>query len=182
MSEENTPKLRLSSFEKGIKKRLSRERDFFEWIIGKYIIGVNSKWNSDNFPSTQLAKVVLDITGQSKNDFSLTHRLIREILTGWEEKGFCQYVTTTKYAHCRKTKVVYYFHPEGLKKIKEMLIDQHLNIIKNWEQGDWKNYMDLTDVMKTRENIIKIISFELLNFANKIDESVTEYYDDNTDV
>jgi hypothetical protein len=171
----------LSSFEKGIKRRLGREKQLIEWIIGKYIIGVNSKWNSDNFPSTQLAKVVLNITGQSKRDFASIHRLVREILTEWEEKSFCQYVTTTKYAHCRKTKMVYYFHPDGLKKLKGILIDQHLNIFKTWEDGEWEHYMDNADVMRTRENIIKIISFELLNFTNKIDDSVSEYYVDNTE-
>jgi len=182
MPEENTQDSQLSSFEKGIKKRLSREKQAIEWIIGKYIIGVNSKWNSDNFPSTQLAKVVLNVTGQGKSDFSSMHRLIREILVDWQNTGFCEYVTTTKYAHCRKTKMVYYFPPAGLKKIKEILIDQHLDIIKNWEDGNWENYIDSTDVMKTRENIIKLMSFELLNLGNKIDESVSEYYVDNTDV
>lgn len=178
--EENEP--HLSSFEKGIKKRLSREKATLEWIIGKYIIGVNSKWNSDNFPSTQLTKVVLNITGQGKSEFSSMHRLIREILIVWQKNGFCQHVTTTKYAHCRKTKMVYYFPPDGLKKLKGILISQHLDIIKNWQEGDLENYLDSIDVMKTRENIIKLMSFELLNFTSKIDESISEYYVDNTDV
>jgi hypothetical protein len=174
MPNDKTPKIPLSSFEKGIKKRLSREKQAIEWIIGKYIIGVNSKWNSDNFPSTQLAKVVLNVTGQPKKDFSSMHRLVREILMDWE-KGICNYVTTTKYAHCRKTKMVYYFPPEGLKKIKEMLIDQHLDLIKNWDLLKNEMFVDDQDVMKTRENIIRILSFEILNFKNKIEDTISKF-------
>jgi hypothetical protein len=175
MPNDSTPKIPLSSFEKGIKKRLSREKQAIEWIIGKYIVGVNSKWNSDNFPSTQLAKVVLNVTGQPKREFSSMHRLIREILMNWEKEEICKYVTTTKYAHCRKTKMVYYFPPEGLKKIKEMLIDQHLDLIKNWDLLKNERFIDNEDVMKTRENIIRFLSFEILNFKNRIEDTISKF-------
>lgn len=179
MPNDKTPKMQLSSFEKGIKKRLGREKQAIEWIIGKYIIGVNSKWNSDNFPSTQLAKVVLNVTGQPKRDFSSMHRLIREILMGWEKDEICKYITTTKYAHCRKTKMVYYFPSEGLKKIKEMLIDQHLDLIKNWDlvknENELKLFVKDEDVMKTRENIIRLLSFEILNFKNRIEDTIAKF-------
>ncbi len=179
MPKGNPQKAPLSSFEKGIRKRLSREKQAIEWIIGKYIVGVNSRWNSDNFPSTQLAKVVLNITGQSKSDFSSMHRLIREILMNWEKEKICDYVTTTKYAHCRKTKMIYYFPPEGLKKIKAMLIDRHLDLIKNWDLSntgeELQPFMDNEDVMKTRENIIRILAFEILNFKNRIELSVSKF-------
>ncbi|HUY01095.1 MAG TPA: hypothetical protein VMV49_16165 [Candidatus Deferrimicrobium sp.] len=170
MPHENTPDSKLTSFEKGIKKRLSKERQLIEWIIGEYIIGVNSKWHSDNFPSTQLTKVVLNITGRSRRDFSSTHRLIREILKEWEDNGVCEYITTTKYAHCRKTKMIYHFPMNGLKKIKEMIIDHHIEFIKNWNQ--WERYVNNEDVMKTRENIIKLLLFE---YNNKIRLRILSY-------
>ncbi|MHA1357853.1 MAG: hypothetical protein ACTSQI_03120 [Candidatus Helarchaeota archaeon] len=166
--DENNKK--LSSFDKGIKKRLSKERPVIEWLMGEYIIGVNSKWHSDNFPSTQLTKVVLSITRRSKKDFSSTHRLIREILKDWESSGYCTYITTTKYAHCRKTKMIYHFPADGLKKIKEMIIDRHIEFIKNWNK--WQNYVRNGDVMKTRENIIKLIIFE---YAKKIEQNISNF-------
>jgi len=166
----NTTNTKLSSFEKGIKKRLGKEKPIIEWLMGEYIIGVNSKWHSDNFPSTQLAKVVLNITGRSKKDFSSTHRIIREILKEWEKKGFCEYVMTTKYAHCRKTKMIYHFPANGLKKIKEMIIDHHIDFIRKWDQ--WKHYVNPEDVMKTRDNIINLILFE---YTNKIHKNISNY-------
>ncbi|NVM54136.1 MAG: hypothetical protein HWN66_10585 [Candidatus Helarchaeota archaeon] len=167
---QDTPDSKLSSFEKGIKRRLSKERQVIEWLMGEYIVGVNSKWHSDNFPSTQLTKVVLNITRRSKRDFSSTHRVIREILRDWENYGLCEYVTTTKYAHCRKTKMIYHFPPSGLKKIKEMIIDCHIDFIKNWDK--WEKYVRGENVMKTRENTMKLILFE---YTNHIQENIMNY-------
>lgn len=166
----DTPDSRLSSFEKGIKRRLSKERLIIEWLMGDYIIGVNSKWHSDNFPSTQLTKVVLNITRRSRREFSSTHRLIREILKDWEKQGLCEYITTTKYAHCRKTKMIYHFPSTGLKKIKEMIIDRHIDFIKNWDK--WERFVKPDDIMKTRENAIKLILFE---YNRKIGENILRY-------
>jgi len=160
----------LTSFEKGIKNRLSKERPIIEWLIGEFIIGVNSKWHSDNFPSTQLTKVVINITGRGKRDFSSTHRIIREILKDWGERGICQYIATTKYAHCRKTKMIYYFPENGMKKIKEMIIDRHIDFIKNWDK--WESYVNRKLVMKTREKIINFILFE---YTNKIQSNISNF-------
>ena len=38
MPNQNSKNSKLTSFEKGIKKRLSKERLIIEWIIGEYII------------------------------------------------------------------------------------------------------------------------------------------------
>ncbi len=161
----------LSSFDKGIKRRLNKERPIIEWIKGEYIVGVNSKWHSDNFPSTQLTKVIISITGRNKRDFSSTHRLVREILKEWEEKGFCEYVTTTKYAHCRKTKMIYHFSSNGLKKVKEMIIDQHINFIKNWDS--WEDFISKDEnIMKSRDKIIDLILFE---YNDKIRTNISTY-------
>jgi hypothetical protein len=170
MAKGDNGNFKLGSFEKGIKRRLGKERPIIEWLIGEYIIGVNSKWHSDNFPSTQLAKVIINITGKNKGDFSSTHRLIREILKEWEQKGYCEYVTTTKYAHCKKTKMIFYFPAGGLQKIKAMIIDKHIDLIKNWE--DWKSYVRPDDVMKTREKIIDLILFE---YTDKIRTHILNY-------
>jgi hypothetical protein len=170
MSDKDKSNSNLSSFEKGIKKRLSKERPIIEWVMGEYIVGVNSKWHSDNFPSTQLTKVVLSVTRRSKRDFSSTHRIIREILKDWESLEYCQYITTTKYSHCRKTKMIYHFPANGLKKIKEMIIDQHIDFIKNWDK--WQKYVKNDDVMKNRQDIIKLIVFE---YTRKVEQYVLNY-------
>ncbi len=170
MPTQETPETELSSFEKGIKRRLSKERKIIEWLMAEYIIGVNSKWHSDVFPSTQLTKVVLNITRRSRSDFSSTHRLIREILKDWEKLGYAEYVTTTKYAHCRKTKMIYHFPMEGLRKLKELIIDRHIDFIKNWEK--WEKYVCGENVMQTRENTANLIMFE---YTNKIQENIEKF-------
>ena len=164
---EETPDADLSSFEKGIKRRLSKERKIIEGLMAEYVVGVNSKWHSDNFPSTQLTKVVLNITRRGKKDFSSTHRLIREILKDWEKLDYTEYVTTTKYAHCRKTKMIYYFPANGLKKLKELIIDRHIEIIKDWDK--WESYVRGDNVMQTRDTTAKLIIFE---YTNKIRENI----------
>jgi hypothetical protein len=169
MSDKDEKDVELSSFEKGIKKRLSKEREVIEWIMGEYIVGVNSKWHSDNFPSTQLTKVVLNVTKRPRRDFSSTHRLVREILKEWDNSEICEYVTTTKYAHCRKTKMIYYFPTNGLKKIKEMIIEHHIEFIKNWEK--WESYVKMNDIMQTRDKIVELIQFE---FTHKIRMKILE--------
>ncbi|MHA1264237.1 MAG: hypothetical protein ACTSRS_03300 [Candidatus Helarchaeota archaeon] len=164
----NIDEKQLSSFEKGIMRRLEKERKLLEWLMAEYIIGVNSKWHSDNFPSTQLAKVVLNVTNRSRREFSSIHRIIREILKDWEEnRGFCRYITTTKYAHCRRTKNIYHFPSDGLKKMKELIIDKHIDFIKNWEK--WEQYVKEEGIMKTRNNTIQLILFE---YNRKITENI----------
>ena len=66
--------------------------------------------------------------------------------------------------------MIYYFPANGLKKIKEMIIDRHIDFIENWDK--WESYVRTGDVMKTREKIIDLILFE---YTNKIRTSILNY-------
>lgn len=157
-------KKKKSSLELGIIKKLKEEEGFIEWIIAEYVVGVNSKWHSYDFPSSQLAKMVLKILIRPNTKFSITHKIIKEILKKWENNEICLYITTTKYAHCRgKTKIIYRFTDSGIKKIKELIIEMVIISIKKEDTL----LLKLSDqrTMKTRE---KIIDDFLLEYQEKI--------------
>lgn len=66
--------------------------------------------------------------------------------------------------------MIYHFPPIGLKKIKAMIIDLHIDLIKNWDV--WEQYVKSADVMKTRETTINLILFQ---YTKKISENVQSY-------
>ena len=74
-----------SSFERGIDRKLEANFELLEWLTGEYIVSVNSKWSSNDFPSSQLAKMILKILEKGKTNFSVFHRLVKEILKQWEK-------------------------------------------------------------------------------------------------
>lgn len=164
-----SPKKKKSSLELGIIKKLKEESEFIEWIISEYVVGVNSKWHSYDFPSSQLAKMVLRVLERPNTKFSITHKLVKEILKKWEKEGICQYITNAKYAHCRgKTKIIYRFTDSGLRNIKELIIEMVINSIKN----DDTLLLKLSDqqTMKTRK---KIIDDFLLDYQEKIESLIS---------
>ncbi|NVM03221.1 MAG: hypothetical protein HWN67_12850 [Candidatus Helarchaeota archaeon] len=170
-------KKKKSSIELGIINKLKKEEKFIEWIIAEYVVSVNSKWHSYDFPSSQLTKLVLKILNKPKTKFSINHRLVKEILKKWEKKGICIYVVATKYAHCRgKTKLIYRFTDNGLKKIKELIIDMIINSIK----GDDSLLLKLSEkeIMKTRE---KILDDFLFDFQERIESLVSTGEIDNNE-
>ena len=81
-----------------------------ENILETYVLSVHNKFNSDVFPSSQLTKVVMkELKITNKNKFRIYHAKIKEVLKTWEAKNYCELITTTHYAHCKKTKNIYQF-------------------------------------------------------------------------
>lgn len=81
----------------------------------------------------------------------------------------CTYLTTTKYAHCRKTKVIYRFDEEGFKKIKALIIDKNIQMI---QENNLQMFNDLIqtkkdDTMKSRETLIN-------DFLSEMEDVISE--------
>ncbi|NHI93978.1 MAG: hypothetical protein EAX96_15930 [Candidatus Lokiarchaeota archaeon] len=83
-----------------------------EKILKDHINSVNSKWQSNVFPSSSLAKIVLSELDLPKTRFRLIHKEVRNILKDWAEKKLCIHMGTTHYTHSSKTKLIYEFPDE----------------------------------------------------------------------
>ena len=163
------------SFEKGIQNKISENKEIISILMAKYIVANNSKWNSNDFPSSQIAKVVLK-TFKNKMSFPITHRIVKEILKDWQKDNICKYITTTKYGHCRKTKDIYRFDQQGLNKLKEFLIHHDIKLIKS--DGIPKlNIKNDETIMKSRNSMINEIKinfeeiiFDFINMNPQFEE------------
>ncbi|MHA1311159.1 MAG: hypothetical protein ACTSWR_03315 [Candidatus Helarchaeota archaeon] len=172
--QEDTDK--LCSFEKGIFNKLKDNKDILSILMAEFIVKNNSKWNSNDFPSSQITKVILKLLISDNITFPVMHRIIKEILKEWESQKICDYLQTTKYGHCRKTKEIYRFSSEGINKLKEFIIYNNIKIIKNSRE-----YMDkliqTKEIMKTRSSLINEIKFNyeeiLYDYINS-----NEFYND----
>jgi DNA-binding PadR family transcriptional regulator len=154
MPDEND-KIEPSSYEKGINNLLN-DIEKYEALIWAYVLRVNSNFHSNEFPSTQITKIIMANLGLEKTRFSLFHKVIRIILNRWEEKGICELVSNTRASSARKTKEIYRFNDDGLEKIKARFIDKCIeDIVKNVDIEK-----DL-QVLKTREKIIQDLTFKL---------------------
>jgi hypothetical protein len=149
----------LSSFEKGIFNKLNENEQVISILMSKYIVGNNSKWHSNDFPSSQIAKTILGLFKTDEISFPVMHRIVKEILKTWEDENLCIYIRTTKYGHCRKTKDIYRFNDESINKLKEILIHHNINIIKDPNIDKIKAPGKKKDVMKSRKSIIEEIRF-----------------------
>ncbi|HMF30194.1 MAG TPA: hypothetical protein VKK79_02170 [Candidatus Lokiarchaeia archaeon] len=155
-----------SSYEKGIEKLLQNSQEF-ESIILEYICRVNAKFYSNVFPSTQLAKVIMNKLQAKKTKFPVIHKIVREILKKWEESEVCEHVRTTKYSRSRsKTKEIYKFPDPGLAELKERLISYSIDLIQN---EDLETLGD-ENVMQTREEMINKFQEEFENFFEEVEE------------
>ena len=83
-----------------------------EKILKDHINSVNSKWQSNVFPSSSLAKIVLKELNIPKTRFRIIHKEVRNILMNWAEKKLCVHIGTTHYTHSSKTKMIYEFPDE----------------------------------------------------------------------
>ncbi|MHA1799679.1 MAG: hypothetical protein ACTSVY_14625 [Candidatus Helarchaeota archaeon] len=153
-------KKRKSSFETGIDRKLEKNYELLEWLTGEYIVSVNSKWSSNDFPSSQLAKMILKVLNKEKTNFSIFHRLVKEILKKWQKQGLCNYITTTKYAHSRKTKMIFRFDEEGIKKLKQKVMDYTIDLLEK-EDELFLKIVKKQQTMKSREKIIDLILMEM---------------------
>ncbi len=159
-----------SSYEKGVEKMLAYSKEF-EDIILEYICRVNAKFYSNVFPSTQLAKIIMNKLQAKKTSFPIIHKIVREILRRWEEKEVCEHVRTTKYSKSRsKTKEIYKFPDIGLAELKKRLISSSIDLI---QKEDPSKFFD-DNVMKTREEILDGFQREIDEFFNFVEEGELE--------
>jgi len=158
------PKKKISSFETGIIKKLEQNYEILEWLMGEYIVSVNSKWSSNDFPSSNLAKMILKLLKKGKTSFSVFHRLVKEIMKRWEKENICKYITTTKYAHSRKTKMIFRFHTEGINKLKEKVMEYTVVLLERNDEL-FLEIIKEQQTMKTRQKIIDLI---LMDMEDKI--------------
>ena len=166
---------RRSSFERGIDRKLEENFELLEWLTGEYVLSVNSKWGSNDFPSSQLAKMILKILEKEKTNFSVFHRLVKEILKKWEKDGISEYVTTTKYAHSRKTKMIFRFDDEGIKKLKEKIMTYSISLLQ--KQDDlFIKIVSQRKAMKTREKIIDLSMMDVENLFLDFDEEIDDEF------
>ena len=149
----------LSSYEKGIINLLN-DMEKFEALIWAYVLRVNSNFHSNEFPSTQIAKIIVSKLGIESTKFPLFHKAIRVILNHWQELGLCELVTNARSTSSKKTKEVYRFNEEGLEKIKAKFIDKCIDdIIKD------TSFLNDLQVLKTRERIIEDLTFRLRDIS-----------------
>lgn len=119
-------KKQISSYEKGIKKILEKS-DGFEWIIASYLVDTHDKFKSNVFPTTQVAKIVIDKLDKERTKFAVIHRIVREIFKNYEEEGLCEKLERGR---SKKTKKIYKFTEYGFKVLKSKIINFNIENIK----------------------------------------------------
>jgi hypothetical protein len=126
----------------------AQARRAIKGIMYDYIIRINSRYRANEFTSSQLAKKIVTTMEVEKTRFPIIHRLVKEILTTWEDQGLCTHISRTKYSRCRKTKDTYRFSSQGIKEIKKQTIEE---TIRGIGEGELKE----SPIMRSRETIIK---------------------------
>ena len=157
-----------SSFQKGIDRLLERKA-FFEREIIEYLISVNSKYNSNIFPSTQIAKILLGNLKMKKTQYPIIHKVVREILNNWKENGLAELVTTAHSGRNKRTKKIYQFSPENLQQLKGRIINSS---IEDMEKGEKDR--KLVQTMRTRKEILQDLGFKIDDFIENVMEGSSE--------
>ncbi|MFX0103718.1 MAG: hypothetical protein ACFFCS_29420 [Candidatus Hodarchaeota archaeon] len=145
----------LSSYEKGINNLLNNT-EMFEALIWAYVLRVNSNFYSKEFPSTQIAKIILSKLDIRKSKFPIFHKVIRIILNRWQDKGICTLVSNSSTSTSRKTKEIYRFNEDGINKMKAKFIDKCIEDIE--KNGTLEKD---SQVLRTRDKIIEDLYFQL---------------------
>ncbi|MBD3350660.1 MAG: hypothetical protein GF364_04150 [Candidatus Lokiarchaeota archaeon] len=121
-------KQNLSSYEKGIRKLLEKSEGF-EWIIANYVIDTHNKFRSNVFPTTQIAKVVLNKLNKKKTKYAIIHKIVREIFNIYEEDEICERITSRS-SKSKKTKKIYRITDYGFKVLKSKVIGFNIENIR----------------------------------------------------
>ena len=119
-------KKEISSYDKGINKILKKSQGF-EWIIASYLVDTHDKFKSNVFPSTQVAKIVMDKLDKERTKFAVVHRIVREIMKKYQEEGLCERLERGR---AKKTKKIYKFTDYGFKVLKSKIINFNIENIK----------------------------------------------------
>ncbi|MHA1338730.1 MAG: hypothetical protein ACTSRZ_19620 [Promethearchaeota archaeon] len=144
MNDENK---KISSYEKGVK-RLLENSDLFEWIIANYIIDTYNKFKSNVFPTTQIAKILLDKLNRKKTQYGIIHKVVREIFKIYEKEDICKKIKEGRRSAEKKTKIIYRITDYGIKILKSKLIGFNIKSI----EGTLKE--DIPIPTKTREEYL----------------------------
>ena len=168
----------LSSYQKGIN-RLLQHQEKFERLILEYLLSVNSKYNSNMFPTPQVAKVLLSKLKMKKTQFPILHKIVRTIIGEWQEHGWCKFVSTSRSTKNRRTKSVYSFTPENIQFLKGRYISSSISKIEDEIQADPNVSVDNT--MKTREVIMDDWEYKIREMLDDInvDEADEEDREDD---
>lgn len=167
-----------SSYLKGID-RLLENSDMFEREIIDYILSVNSKFHSNTFPTTQLAKILLEQLKFKQTQYPIIHKVIREIFKKWADEDICTYVSTAKAGRNRRTKDIYKFNEDQIKILKGKLIESSIEDIQDDSVDPKKEIQQ----MKTREEILRRFHEHADNIISEILDGDFEDFDldDNFD-
>ncbi|MCP4763904.1 MAG: hypothetical protein GY870_19185 [archaeon] len=150
-----------SSYEKGIIKLLQK-REGFEWVISSYIVDTNTKFRSNVFPSTQIAKILLDKLGKKKTQFAVFHKIVREIFKIWNKEELCEYIS--KGTSSKKTKEIYKITDYGLTAIKAKIIGFNIQNIKGSISEEFEPHSS------SREQLLKVYLDDVIDEMDNFDD------------
>lgn len=157
----------LSSYEKGIQKLLENS-DGFEWIIANYLIETYNKFKSTVFPTTQIAKVLMNKLNKKKSQFAIIHKIVRELMMKYEKEEICTKIEIKRNMESKRTKTIYKFSEEGFKVLKSKIIGFN---IKNIE-GKISN--EFEPATRPREDYI-------MDYVRNVLDELEGLYDENND-
>ena len=102
-----------------IAKIISPNRNNFQRIIEDqlfdYINYVYRRWNSNIFPSSSLAKIIIKNLNESPKKYRLIHKNVKQVLNNWSKKGICKLIGMTSLPSGKKTKFIYQFKMEKME-------------------------------------------------------------------
>ncbi len=165
-----------SSFIKGIDKLLENSAIFEREIID-YILSVNSKFHSNTFPTTQLAKILMNKLKFKQTQYPIIHKVIREIFKKWEAEDLCKYISTSKAGRNRRTKDIYKFTEEQINVLKAKLIETSIAEISDETLDPKKDVQQ----MLSREEILKRIEEQAEFLMTEMDEDDEDFDEDDED-
>ena len=156
-----------SSYQKGIANLLEKHQEEFENIIAEYILEVHNKYYSNTFPSTQICKILLNKINKSQTKFSIFHKVVRNILKGWENRDICKVISQRK-SHSLKTVVK--FDKTGFQQLKQKIIDFSIKTVKDGIQD--KDFS--VDSLKTRDKILEDFEYEIQDLFSILENDEEE--------
>ncbi len=85
------------------------------------IIKLNTLYNTYVFTSSRIAREIANSKNIKPTFFPKIHKKIRDLLKEWAGQEICVFLSQTKLGHSRRTKAVYKFTDQGLRKLKKYL-------------------------------------------------------------
>ncbi len=155
-----------SSYQKGINNLLEKHREAFENIIAEYVLEVNNKYFSNQFPSTQICKILLKKLEKSQSKFSIFHKIVRKILKGWVNKDICK-IVSKKSGHGVKTVVK--FDENGFQRLKQKIIEFSIKKIEEGIETESKKEETQPESLKSRKQILDNIEMEIKDVFNALE-------------